>query len=65
MSQSTYRRRERLRLQYYDYSQYGCYFVTICTQNRQCIFGEIINKEMQLNILGAIAEKVLLDLTVD
>ena len=32
MIQSSYRRREHLRLPFFDYSQYGCYFVTICTK---------------------------------
>jgi REP element-mobilizing transposase RayT len=36
----------------YDYSQAGAYFVTICTQNRACLFGEIRNGEMQLNDAG-------------
>ena len=27
----------------YDYSQAGYYFVTICTQNRKELFGEIID----------------------
>lgn len=29
------------RLQGYDYGSHGLYFVTICTQNRECYFGEI------------------------
>jgi REP element-mobilizing transposase RayT len=43
------------RLNGYNYSQNGAYFVTICTHNRTCIFGEIIDGQMQLNELGAIA----------
>lgn len=34
-------KRKLLRLQDYDYSQNGAYFVTICTQNRVNLFGEI------------------------
>jgi REP element-mobilizing transposase RayT len=45
-------RRRSIRLQGYDYSQAGAYFVTICTQNRACLFGEIHNGEMQLNDVG-------------
>jgi REP element-mobilizing transposase RayT len=30
------------------------YFVTVCTQNRQCLFGEIVNRQMQLNEFGNI-----------
>jgi len=36
----------------YDYSRAGAYFVTICTQNRACLFGEIISDEMMLNDAG-------------
>lgn len=43
------------RLKNYDYSFPGGYFLTICTHNKECIFGEIINGEMTLNDLGRIA----------
>ena len=33
--------RRSIRLQGYDYSHAGLYFVTICTHNRECLFGEI------------------------
>jgi len=33
--------RNTIRLQKYDYSDAGWYFVTICTENRECLFGEI------------------------
>ncbi|MCL4487055.1 MAG: hypothetical protein M1570_02855 [Chloroflexi bacterium] len=45
--------RRSIRLRGYDYSREGAYFVTICTQNRKCLFGEIVNGEMQLNDPGA------------
>ena len=35
--------RHTIRLKNYDYSQSGLYFITICTQNRECMFGDIIN----------------------
>lgn len=44
--------RRSIRLQGYDYSQAGAYFVTICTWQRECLFGEIVNGEMQLNPWG-------------
>jgi len=34
--------RRSIRLKGYDYSQAGLYFITICTQNRICRFGEIV-----------------------
>ena len=46
--------RRSIRLKEYDYSQAGGYFVTICTQDRKCIFGEIVNGEMKLNTFGKI-----------
>jgi len=39
--------RRSIRLPDYDYSTPGAYFVTICTQNSMCAFGEIVNEEMQ------------------
>lgn len=37
------------RLEWYDYSQNGAYFVTICVKDKQHIFGEVKNQEMVLN----------------
>lgn len=47
--------RRSIRLPDYDYSQNGAYFVTVCTKNRECLFGEIENGEMKLNDAGKIA----------
>ncbi len=47
--------RQSIRLKEYDYSQSGAYFITICTKNRECLFGAIKNGEMTLNKLGKIA----------
>ncbi|QIM68708.1 transposase [Basfia succiniciproducens] len=62
MKKSEYRRRTHLRLPFYDYSQYGCYFVTICAKNRFFLFGQIVNGEMQLNEIGKIVKIELLNL---
>ncbi len=35
-------RRRKTRLQGYDYSQNGAYFITICAKNRAHLFGDII-----------------------
>jgi len=60
--------RRSIRLRGYDYSQEGLYFITICVQNRECLFGEIVvgagfarpdeiaRPEMQLNEYGNIVE---------
>ena len=47
--------RRSIRLQGYDYSSSGAYFVTLCTQNRECVFGEIVEGEMRLSPIGRIA----------
>jgi len=45
------------RLHGYDYSEYGYYFVTICTKNREKFFGKIQGSETVLNEYGKIVEK--------
>ena len=47
------------RLKGYDYSTPGCYFITICTLNRQHFFGTIKNKIPDLSEMGKIAEEEL------
>ena len=55
MDQSDTHHRHSMRLRDFDYSQVGAYFVTICTKNRQCIFGKIDQGMMQLNASGRVA----------
>ena len=47
-------RRRSIRLQGYDYSQAGACFLTVCTHERECLFGEITDGEMHLNDIGGI-----------
>jgi REP element-mobilizing transposase RayT len=49
--------RRSLRLPSYDYTQAGAYFVTVCTHNRRCTFGNVIDGEMHLNRYGQAAHK--------
>ncbi len=51
--QSNHHRRS-IRLKGYDYSQPGAYFVTMVTQNRAEIFGQVVDGEMKLSALGQI-----------
>jgi putative transposase len=44
--------RRSIRLKGYDYSTSGAYFITICTRDRVCWFGEVVDGEMRLNELG-------------
>ncbi len=48
------RNRKPNRLQNYDYSQAGYYFVTICTQNRANFLGKIEKAQMKLSHIGQI-----------
>jgi len=54
--------RRSIRLRGYDYSVAGVYFVTVCTQERECLFGEIVAGEMQMNDAGRMVESVWNDL---
>jgi len=49
--------RRSIRLRGYDYSQAGAYFVTICTNNRECLFGEVVDGEMRWNDAGRMVNK--------
>ena len=44
--------RRSIRLKGYDYTQCGAYFVTIVTQGRKCLFGRVVDGDMQLNDAG-------------
>ncbi len=48
--------RKSIRLREYDYGQVGVYFVTICTHERECVFGEVVDGQMRLNEVGRIVE---------
>ena len=54
--------RRSIRLQGYDYSQAGAYYVTIVAHGRERLFGEINNGEMTLNRYGQIVHYAWLDL---
>ena len=54
--------RKSIRLKHYDYAEMGTYFVTICTHERACLFGEVMNGEMQLNDAGRMVENRWLEL---
>ena len=45
------------RLQNWDYGWNAAYFITICTQNRECYFGEIIDEKMFLSEIGTIVQQ--------
>ena len=47
-------RRRSIRLRGYDYARAGAYCVTICTQGRKCLFGDIVDDVMRLNDAGQV-----------
>ncbi|MFH0773852.1 MAG: transposase [bacterium] len=51
--------RKNIRLPGYDYSQNGFYFVTICTQNRENVFGDIVDGKMVLNNVGRVVNQTI------
>lgn len=55
MNQSAYPKRKSPHLNHQDYSEDGTYFVTICTNNRYHLFGDVYKGEMMLNAYGHLA----------
>jgi putative transposase len=59
--------RKSIRLKGYDYAKEGLYFITICCQDRACLFGDVIGNEnippkMILNDAGKIANECWLEI---
>jgi REP element-mobilizing transposase RayT len=50
-------RRRSIRLKGYDYTRAGAYFVTICTKDRTCLFGDVADGVMRLNQMGHIVRQ--------
>lgn len=48
--------RRSIRRAEYDYRQPGAYFITVCTHQREPLFGEIIGGQMQLNAAGRVVQ---------
>jgi REP element-mobilizing transposase RayT len=54
--------RRSIRLKGYDYEQPGAYFVTVCAQNRESLFGDIVDANARLNSWGSIVQACWEDL---
>jgi REP element-mobilizing transposase RayT len=52
----SYGRRRSIRAPAHDYRDAGAYFVTVVTHQRACLFGEVIDDEMDLSPIGRITE---------
>ena len=50
--------RRSIRLQGYDYTLAGAYFVTVCAQDRACLFGEIRDGVFRANDAGRMVQVV-------
>jgi putative transposase len=62
MDRSRLTNRRSIRLRDFDYTQNASYFVTICTVQRLCLFGEIVNGEVRLSPIGEIVNSRWRDL---
>lgn len=69
MQEKEFPKRKSIRLQGYDYSRQGCYFITICTEHRKNLLSSIVGgddlgapKKVVLKPYGKIAEKYILSM---
>ncbi len=69
MNEKELPKRKPTRLQYFDYSSVGAYFITICTHNRHKILSYIVGGDVldapgkgELSSYGKIAEKYILQM---
>jgi REP element-mobilizing transposase RayT len=53
------RRRASLRLQGFDYASELAYFVTVCTADRACTLGEVVNERVLLTASGEVVRRQL------
>ena len=50
--------RRSIRLDGYDYSHAGAYFISIAAQGRLCLFGSVVDGELRLNDAGKMVRRV-------
>ena len=53
---------ESTRLDVWDYSKYGYYFVTICTKDKRSYFGKAVDENISLNIIGEKVKEIWLEI---
>jgi REP-associated tyrosine transposase len=51
--------RHTVRLREFDYAQNGVYFVTICTHEKECLFGDVQDAAIVLHEYGKIVQEEL------
>ncbi len=62
---SLYKNRYRIestRLDVWDYSKYGYYFVTICTKDKRSHFGKVVDENILLNNIGEKVKEIWLEI---
>ena len=68
MEDAEFPKRKKIRLDGYDYSGEGCYFITICKEHRKNLLSVVgdadigVPKEITLKPYGRIAEKYILSM---
>jgi len=50
--------RQSIRLRGYDYSRTKSYFVTVCTKDKECLLGEIVDGKMRSNEIHKMVQSV-------
>ncbi len=62
MEKGAVHNRRSIRLQNYDYTKEGAYYITICTSDKRLLFGTVNHESLLLNRLGQIAEQCWLEI---
>lgn len=57
--------RRSLRLKHYNYAKAGFYFITICAQNKEHLFGSIVEGIMDLNVAGEMVNVLWFNIVKD
>lgn len=57
--------RRSIRLPEYNYSAPGAYYITLCTYERACLFGEIIDDAIVLSEFGKVVDDLWLELFIN
>lgn len=61
MANPNYPDRKSIRLNGYDYSKNGLYFITLCWYDRICMFGDIqLEKSVSLNADGNNKQQIMI-----
>lgn len=53
----TYGERRSIRVPKYDYSAPGAYYVTVCTHDHRCLFGDVVDSVMRPNEYGEVVRQ--------